>query len=509
MRFIATSYDSSGGGSPKNTCYLVKEDWDDFSFKTRFKVQLYDSAGNLNELGSVKILVRGLKSGRPPLQSMFSSLNQQWCSLGMDRDYYIGVSRLEERMKREYLIAIRDCVFDLSIFDAFEQEEGMQSSLLRDVSVRDVRSSFPRILAGDSALTSYKFKYKFNSSANVIEECEFAVEQEAKPPTNVHVLIGRNGVGKTRLLAGMADALTHNKAASFGLRGEFVFADDLEKNEFLNLVIVSYSAFDRFDPVDTGGVRSKKSIPSYYIGIKARAESVGIEFDSDRIVLKSAEDFVREFEASILVVRDSVFKWKRWNRAIEILCSDPGIKEFKGRIFENGDGRSCLHEAVEQFRDASSGHKIVLLTITRLVEHVNDRSLVIIDEPETHLHPPLLGSFVRATSELLVSQNGVAIIATHSPVVLQEVPARCVLVVSRSGERMRIKRPGMETFAENVGALTRKVFGLEVAQSGFYRMLKESAEGRDFDEVLSEFGNQVGTEGRALARAFTVEEDEE
>lgn len=47
---------------------------------------------------------------------------------------------------------------------------------------------------------------------------------------------------------------------------------------------------------------------------------------------------------------------------------------------------------------------------------------MLIDEPEGHLHPPLLSAFVRALSELLVNRNGVAIIATHSPVVLQEVP---------------------------------------------------------------------------------------
>jgi predicted ATP-dependent endonuclease of OLD family len=132
-----------------------------------------------------------------------------------------------------------------------------------------------------------------------------------------------------------------------------------------------------------------------------------------------------------------------------------------------------------------------LLTVARLVETVSDRSLVLIDEPETHLHPPLLGSFIRAVSELLISQNGVAVIAPHSPVVLQEVPARCVSLISRSGQRIRVRRPTSETFAENVGTLTRKVFGLEVAQSGFYRMLKDAAEERDFKDVIADFDDQI------------------
>jgi predicted ATP-dependent endonuclease of OLD family len=68
----------------------------------------------------------------------------------------------------------------------------------------------------------------------------------------------------------------------------------------------------------------------------------------------------------------------------------------------------------------SSGHAIVLLTITRLVATVEEKTLVLLDEPESHLHPPLLSAFIRALSDLLYDRNGVAIIATHSPVVLQE-----------------------------------------------------------------------------------------
>jgi hypothetical protein len=37
--------------------------------------------------------------------------------------------------------------------------------------------------------------------------------------------------------------------------------------------------------------------------------------------------------------------------------------------------------------------------------------------------PPLLAAMMRALSDLLVDRNGVAVVATHSPVVLQEVPA--------------------------------------------------------------------------------------
>lgn len=118
------------------------------------------------------------------------------------------------------------------------------------------------------------------------------------------------------------------------------------------------------------------------------------------------------------------------------------------------------------YRKASSGHKIVLLSMTRLVELVGERTLVLIDEPEAHLHPPLAASFIRALSALLANRNGIAILATHSPVMLQEVPQECVWLLFRTGLNVDNKRRQVETFAENLGVLTREVFRLEVTNSG-------------------------------------------
>jgi ATPase subunit of ABC transporter with duplicated ATPase domains len=145
-----------------------------------------------------------------------------------------------------------------------------------------------------------------------------------------------------------------------------------------------------------------------------------------------------------------------------------------------------------------------LLAITRLVEFVEEESLVLIDEPEGHLHPPLLAAFIRALSDLLTNRNGVAIIATHSPVVLQEVPRSCVWKLNRAGREVRADRPELETFGENVGILTREVFGLEVTQTGFHKLITEKSLGRTYEDVLALFGSQLGAEGRGLARALSL-----
>ena len=79
-----------------------------------------------------------------------------------------------------------------------------------------------------------------------------------------------------------------------------------------------------------------------------------------------------------------------------------------------------------------------------------EQTLVLIDEPETHLHPPLLSAYMRGLSEILIAENGVAILATHSPVVLQEVPKSCVTIIRKYGQAVKIEKPRIETFGENI-----------------------------------------------------------
>lgn len=68
------------------------------------------------------------------------------------------------------------------------------------------------------------------------------------------------------------------------------------------------------------------------------------------------------------------------------------------------------------------------------------------------------------------------------------------------------KRPEIETFGENVGVLTREVFGLEVTNAGFHKLIKERIKkGSNYESILHHFKGQLGAEGRAIARALVAE----
>jgi hypothetical protein len=271
---------------------------------------------------------------------------------------------------------------------------------------------------------------------------------------------------------------------------------------FAGLVTVSFSAFDSTGPLSGASSGEKRYA---YVGLVTHeGPQVGAPVAMPRGPrVKDGHELAHEFAKSMLACREGVRR-RRWENALRTLEADPLFAEANVSALADDEAPDLEQRARSMFRRMSSGHAIVLLSMTRLVELVEEKSLVLIDEPESHLHPPLLSAFVRALSDLLINRNGVAIIATHSPVVLQEVPRSCAWKLSRAGREARADRPEHETFGENAGTLTREVFGLEVTQTGFHKLIADRAEGRTYQQILDLFGGQLGAEGRALARALSL-----
>jgi hypothetical protein len=274
---------------------------------------------------------------------------------------------------------------------------------------------------------------------------------------------------------------------------ETIFGETAE-SPFSNIVSVTFSAFDDFAIIPESR-NALKGARYSNVGLRQRIKNKdGETVTITRDPLELANEF--SVSAKLCIVGERASRWKQ---ALTTLQADPIFEEAQVASLASVEESQFGRYAAQLFRKLSSGHKIVLLTITKLVEKVEEKTLVLMDEPEAHLHPPLLSAFIRALSDLLINRNGVAIIATHSPVVLQEVPSSCVWKIIRHGIAARADRPEIETFSENVGVLTREVFGLEVTRAGFHTILAEALVGvENIDEVLAKFDNEVGSEGRAL-----------
>jgi len=499
----------------RDLAFLIVDHWDDwFSYQTMYTLWLFDEAGARHTIGSVKIGQRGLlPSGAnvppgpgvrtPDLSTTFDALDDRFFSLGQDENYYETLNGLSEALRQRVLAGLRDIAYDLAIFETVRTEDVTLRSLLRAVSETNVRGRLHRLSMGDATLTEFKFNYVFPAPGGDLEPptIRFEVTPASEPPTNVHVLIGRNGVGKTRCMRGIAEALLGRGAAGDETPVGRIVIDPRDAWTFSGLVMISFSAFDDFDlrPQPADLIRSR------HVGL---VQWITGDDGREQTLMKTPADLAVDFRNSFASCRQGL-RSIRWRSAVESLSVDDLFAEANVTSLLDVSDDTWDEAATALYKRLSSGHAIILLTITRLVELVDERTLVLLDEPESHLHPPLLAAFVRALSDLLVSRNGVAVIATHSPVVLQEVPRSCAWKLRRSGRVAVAERPTVETFGENVGILTREVFGFEVTRSGFHQMLYEAVNERHlpYDAVVAHFGGQLGAEAHAIVQALVAERD--
>lgn len=491
----------------RSKIFLIEDNWDDwFTYNTLYSLYFCDENGDKSFIGGVKIgqfgMIKDQRRAHIPVE--FEQLGEEFFSLGQDDSYYENLNKLGQEFREQVLSGLHDVTLDRDLLMRALEEDVMKTSLLRSVSLATVNGQFHRLARGGVRLSQYEFKYTYmpkkegrlKSSPVTLS---FIVEPESMPPTNIHVLIGRNGVGKTHLLNYMTQSLVDNSSNTYEFGSfEEVLNSSPNGSLFANLVSVTFSAFDSFEPLPESRDKSK-GMQYSYVGLKKR----GIAQDGKPLPPKSPANLATEFANSVFFCIKGA-RLLRWRRALEILDADPIFHDANiAELPDIEQGNEIKDAARKLFGKLSSGHKIVLLTITRLVETAEERTLVLLDEPEAHLHPPLLSAFVRTLSDLLINRNGVAIIATHSPVVLQEVPQSCVWKIHRSGANVKAERPNIETFGENVGILTREIFGLEVTHSGFHKLLDDMVkEGGDFQEVLSRFNQNLGGEARAIANSL-------
>ena len=492
-----------------NIVYLRIDRWNDYSFVTMFYMSFMDKNGNVKDVGNIKIGFKGQTTDIATYQKIqndfkskiFTSLSNDYFSIGTDADYYKNIFSLEKEVRDDILFSLKDLAFNSNLIKKIEEEDVFSVSLLRFVRLKSITEQFSRILAGKPALTDFKFTFVISKGEKNSEiKLDFTIKASSKPSSNIHAIIGRNGVGKTTILNGMVEAIMSKQNTNKRFYTDYsnFFKNEIEDGYFGSLVSVSFSAFDTFQPPKE---QSNKSlgICYFYIGLKK---------PDSQYKIKSVEDIYEEFTRYLAFCMSEKNRKKRWIDAIRNLESDENFAnmEIPEKLAIDLAESKLKEEASGLIRKMSSGHAIVLLIITKLVAITEEKTLILLDEPESHLHPPLLSAFIRALSDLLYDQNGIAIVATHSPVVLQEIPRLCVSKIQRVGLATNVERPSIETFGENVGVLTREVFGLEVVKSGFHKLLTKSvAEGQTYEEIIRSYNEQLGMEAKVLLKLLINE----
>jgi energy-coupling factor transporter ATP-binding protein EcfA2 len=149
-------------------------------------------------------------------------------------------------------------------------------------------------------------------------------------------------------------------------------------------------------------------------------------------------------------------------------------------------------------RHLSSGELAMFRFAAQAVAAIEQGSLLLFDEPETHLHPNFISEFMEILQDLLDATRSAAIIATHSAYVVREVPRERVSVLSIDGKEVQAAAPRLQTFGASIDTISQFVFNDTSVSHRFQETLATwiNGPGRELtiEQIVERFGAQLNPE---------------
>ncbi|MCC2616171.1 ATP-binding protein [Aestuariibacter halophilus] len=144
----------------------------------------------------------------------------------------------------------------------------------------------------------------------------------------------------------------------------------------------------------------------------------------------------------------------------------------------------------ESFYPLSSGQLTFVKFALLSCLYIENGTFVMMDEPETHMHPNMIVDFIGLLDFLLEKTGSQALIATHSAYFVREVPNEQVVVLSMLEDRVVADRPRLPTFGATVDSISQFVFQ-EDTEIRLSEKLYDKVKGKKFAEVEQQFGNEI------------------
>lgn len=546
MQFYVEGYSASHGiPEQKMDIYphikLVTDDFDDYGNQTLFRMYFkLNKTKDYVFIGKVKILNSENYVVRDVIEYSFEKIGNKFCSLGQSDDYYRTMRKLNQNLKdlgMDILISLNDVAINKDIAEKFPDNSGVFNSLMRDSEAYHAYKMGHNIFYGIGSHIKDEVTFTYNYDLKNERKVIFNFNDDSDLPNRINVIVGKNGTGKTKMLSSLASILSgYNKNEEDLLRVD-------NRPDFSRYIAVSYSAFDNFDK-PFGKKYVKKDIvneKNYIINEIVKQKNKCAEKknkDNDYMVLynffnailEKEKDFESENEFDTFF--DKILYGVEYNERSDIgsyvycgllhenrlITEDEMLKEFKRnfseiirmsrriewvrimknifddindlkRVFEKGK-LNVLNIIDNNFRELSSGQKIMVHIFTQLLVSITEDSLLLVDEPEVHLHPNAISNFMRMLNKLLKKFNSFAIISTHSPMVLQEVPAKYVHVLDKN-EFYDVNLYN-ECFGDNISRIVSDVFNVRSDESNYKSyFVQKKSEGLSKDDINLLFNHNL------------------
>lgn len=337
-------------------------------------------------------------------------------------------------------------------------------------------------------------------------ELSFNFDHEGVLPKRIAVIIGKNGVGKSQTLGRIARA---------ALDGSDDLTDGTEKGRPLLNRLLAFAPTNEAEsvfPVERKRRRSRVWYQRYSLNRSRRARRNDYISDLILQVARSTETIGDMHRWQIFTEAVSAISDRR---QLHLVTTTSGASPSPRQTYVSleqllqGPEQTMLDRfasidvkkepvrvvAGEGF-PLSSGEITFLKFAAQASLTIENGSLLLLDEPETHLHPNFISRFVSLLDRLLELTGSAAIISTHSAYFVREVFRKQVTVLGVDANGfVRARQPMLRTFGADVGTISYFVFGEDelsrLAAEVERRLLTEYA---SWDEVYTQYKDEFSLE---------------
>ena len=493
--------------------FIKNSDWDDYGYKLVLNLTIWEQTFELRVNPKNNLSMDYLKSGEGEYP------DEDFCSLGEVAYYEFLKKYLSYKERQKWFTRSRDLASNISLLDAISEKYSevsdshgksltflppngdvhnfLYNSFLRTTTLKEIKEIFyPLTVFGYSNSTVHysgdgkniiqavddrvkSINYSFKEDGIDKGKLQFIKNRNSKLPMNVFAVVGGNGSGKSHKINQIIkehlerdnkfSQILHfslspfDNIINFNRNGTSIEVVDKEKDSDDGIVYEKVGFVSVKHPPIPEVLKKAVSIEiKQYLKEKSRKY-----LDDDNTLKEGFESKISIKESFTYYIQNLLFdliasedKLKMWGDCLKFFSFEAWVEDIKNAFLD----REIIKEDIEKIDDLSSGQATILLYITKLVSSINQGSLVIFDEPETFMHPPMLKAFIRAVSEIVNNNKAFCLIATHSPVIIQEIPHCNVYRLDTNHE---LKNTNYKTYGQNLDTLYKNIYGLALQQTGY------------------------------------------
>lgn len=442
-----------------NSFILKHTAWDDYSLECEFKLYYCSESLEIIEIGRVKIISKSIEAKlheklRPKtideLPDSFSELPDNFCSLGQFLSYYEKLQDIFHEKVYNILDKLKDCTTNPIILEDFSQTcpLSFHRAARRD-EAQEALLKARALIQGINLEKIHAFSYKYTPPYNGTEatlDINFGNKTTTRGKhtsfeQRLYALIGKNGTGKTGLLNNLARELSGEEDGNFIPQAPI----------FQKTMYISSSCFDNEPNVNKDSRYNYiYSGISKFIGNNVR-NSIKTTVEESYNIISSVEREPVLLEALEMLLPNQIVDW----------------------VIDHDRYKINIEELKEALGHLSSGECIQIMHIFTIIANIFSGTLLLFDEPETHLHPNAISRLISTLNYILEEYNSYAIISTHSPIIIQNLRAKEVIVVERFGDTCQFNQLSFESLGCNLSIITEKIFNNDSITPHYQNKIKK------------------------------------